>query len=93
MWKDDEFEALWREAVSRTGRRRDGPALPQHEIDAKTAARVKDLAHAKQARRAARAVVANKPGITDKTRLEELKNLFPQADAARQAARQAATAD
>ena len=77
--RDGEWPALWREATE--GRDRAGVSASRtpKEAEAALAARIEDLAHAGQARRAARAVALTKPAITDKGRLDELKALFPSA--------------
>ena len=78
--RDNEWEALWREATAKGVKREGSHDKTRAEIDAAVASRVEDLAHANQARRAARAVVPPKPAVTDKARLAELKTLFPSAE-------------
>ena len=79
---DDEWEALWKEATSKAVRRGPSPDMTEAERAAATASRVEDLAHAHQARRAARAVNPPAPAVTDSERLEELRALFPRAEGA-----------
>ena len=77
--RDGEWAALWREATE--GRDRAGASATRtpREAEAALAARVEDLAHAGQARRAARAVTATKPAVSDADRAGELRALFPAA--------------
>ena len=77
--QDNQWEALWQDATARHEKGVPERA-PREEREKKTAARVEDLAHAGQARRAARAVHSASPAITDPGRLDELRGLFPGAE-------------
>jgi hypothetical protein len=77
--RDGEWESLWREATEGRDRAAASASRTPQEAEAALAARIEDLAHAGQARRAARAVSMTKPAVTDKARVEELRALFPPA--------------
>ena len=74
----EQWETLWLEATRTTGKQRDRASqLTLAERERKLAAKVDALAAAGQAKRAARAVAAKGPPITDPSRETDLRALFP----------------
>ena len=74
----EQWETLWLEATRTSGSQRDKASqLTPAERERRLAAKVEALAAAGQAKRAARAVAAKEPPITDPDREADLRGLFP----------------
>ena len=76
----EQWETLWLEATRTSGSQRDKTSqLTPAERERKLAAKVEALAAAGQAKKAARAVAAKEPPITDLSREMDLQALFPKS--------------